>query len=65
MDEWECRRADRPFLQAAEEAEVRATEDEPWIVADMVVVVLLTAWVLETLEGAFVLAFVAAACAVD
>ena len=62
MDEWECRRADQPFLQAAEEAEIRATTGaEPWIVAEVAAVVLfVAALVLEVSGRAFVLVLVAA-----
>ena len=58
MDGWECRRADQPFLRAAEEAEVQATGVEPWV-ADAAVVAHWTALALGVLERAFV----AAACA--
>ena len=62
MDEWECRRADQPFLQAAEEVVVRTTTGaEPWIVAEVVAVVLFgAALVLEVSGRAFVLVLVAA-----
>ena len=38
MGEREYRRADQPFLQAAEEAVVRPTGVEPWIVAEVATV---------------------------
>ena len=31
MDEWECRRADLPFLREAEEVAIRVIAVEPWV----------------------------------
>ena len=49
MGEWECRRADQPFLKAVEEVEVRVTEGEqPWV-ADAAAVVVL--WAAASVHG--------------
>ena len=64
MGERECHRADRPFLQAAEEAEVQTTTGvEPWIVAEVAVVaaVVVLCLAYEEAGRAFVLVLVAVA----
>ena len=60
MGEWECRRADQPFLQAAEEVAIQVTAVEPsWVAA---AVALWLALALGAADPAFA---VVASCAAD